>query len=499
MSHPRKQSIVRPEECCGSPLELKLDICTAIVSNLTLVAAKSNFQRVKPHLALALFLTGALFASASTEQLRGLVSARVEAEYPSLFGIYTNLHAHPELSFMETNTASLVAGEFRRLGFTVSERVGKTGVVGVLTNGSGPTVLVRGDMDGLPIKEDSGVPYASTDIVKDMSGKDQPAMHGCGHDAHVTSLIGTARLLAALKDQWSGTLVMVAQPAEEVGGGARAMLADNLYARFPKPDYALALHVTSLLPAGMIGYGEGPFLASVNSVDILVRGVGGHGSAPHTTKDPIVLASQIVLSLQTIVSRELKPGTAAVVTVGTIHGGLKRNIISDEVKLELTLRAFDDKVMAQLIDSIRRMCKGIAEGSGVPEDRLPVVTVTPESIPVTVNDPLLTRRLTSTFNEWFGAARVKQTPPITGGEDFSEFGRTEDKVPICLWWVGATDLKKFVESERTGVPVPSNHSATFAPVPEPTLKTSVTSMSAAVLEIMRTRQTAIPAARQSNQ
>jgi len=433
-----------------------------------------------------------LAAKAAPEEWSGLINARIETEYPTLFGIYTNLHAHPELSFMETNTAALVAREFRRLGFTVAEKVGRTGVVAVLTNGTGPTVLVRADMDGLPIKEDSGVPYASTDRVKDLSGKDQPVMHGCGHDMHVTSLLGTARLLAALKDKWAGTLVLVAQPAEEIGAGARAMLADNLYTRFPKPDYALALHVTSLLPAGMIGYGEGPFLASVNSVDIVVRGVGGHGSAPHTTKDPIVIASQIVLALQTIVSRELKPGTTAVVTVGTIHGGLKRNIISDEVKLELTLRAFDDRVMAQLIESIRRICKGTAEAAGVPEERLPLVTVTPESIPVTVNDSALTRRLTSAFKEWLGEARVKPTPPITGGEDFSEFGRTSEDVPICLWWVGATDLKKFVESERTGVPVPSNHSATFAPVPEPTLKTCVTSMTAAVLEIMGRTQTQKP-------
>ena len=421
--------------------------------------------------AVLLATASALSAATSPEPLRGLVTGRVEAEYPSLFDLYKNLHTHPELSFMEKKTAALVAGELRALGFTVTEKVGKTGVVGVLANGSGPTVLVRADMDGLPIKENSGVPYASTDIVQDISGTDQPAMHGCGHDAHVTSLIGTAHTLVALKDQWAGTLVLVAQPAEEIVAGARAMLAEGLYTRFPKPDHAIALHVTSILPAGVIGYGEGPFLAGVNSMDILVRGVGGHGSAPHTTKDPIVLAAQIVLSLQTIVSRELKPGTTAVVTVGTIRGGLKRNIISDEVKLELTLRAFDDKVMAQLVASIRRICAGLAQAAGVPEDRLPVITLTPESVPVTSNDPTLTRRLTGMFTEWFGAGRVKLQAPLTGGEDFSEFGRTPHRVPICMWWVGATDPAKIAESERTGVPVPSNHSATFAPVPEPTLKT----------------------------
>lgn len=423
-----------------------------------------------------------LIAATPPESLRTLVTSRVDAEYPSLLGIYTNLHAHPELSFMEVKTAALVADEWRRLGFTVTEKVGRTGVVGVLTNGAGPAVLVRGDMDGLPIRENSGVTYASTDIVKDATGKDQPAMHGCAHDTHVTMLIGTARLLVSLKDQWSGTLVLVAQPAEEIVAGARAMLMDGLYTRFPKPDFAIALHTSSNLPAGVIGYGEGPFYAAVNSVDIQVRGVGGHGSAPNTTKDPVVLASQIVLALQTIVSRELKPGTPAVVTVGTIHGGLKRNIISDEVKLELTLRAYDGKVMDLLVASIRRICEGTAKAAGLPDDRLPVVTLTPESIGVTTNDPALTKRLGAAFVKWFGKDRAKPADPVMGGEDFSEFSR--DGVPICMWRVGATDRAKFAESERTGIPVASNHSATFAPVPEPTLKACVTSMTAAVLELM---------------
>jgi len=439
--------------------------------------------------ALVILLFGAVVqlapaATVTPEPVRKLVNARVEAEYPSLLGIYTNLHAHPELSFMEVKTAALVAGELRTLGFVVTEKVGKTGVVGVLTNGLGPTVLIRGDMDGLPLKETSGVSYASRDIAQDMNGKDQPVMHACAHDTHVTSLIGVARLLASMKDQWAGTLLFVAQPAEEVVGGARAMLAEGLYTRFPKPDYALALHTWAQLPAGVIGYGEGPFLAAVSSVDILVRGVGGHGSAPHTTKDPIVLASEIVVALQTIVSREVKPGDTAVVTVGTIHGGLKRNIISDEVKLELTLRAFDDQVMAHLIASIRRICAGLGQAAGLPADRLPVVTVTPESVGVTSNDPALTRRLTAAFTGWFGSDRLKLTAPVTGAEDFSEFGQTAERVPICMWWVGGTDPAKVTASERTGVPLPSNHSAKFAPEPEPTLKTCVTSMTAAVLELL---------------
>jgi amidohydrolase len=428
----------------------------------------------------AVFFT--LIAATPPQSVQKLVTDRVAAEYPSLYGIYTNLHQHPELSFMEVKTAALVAEELKALGFTVTEKVGRTGVVGVLANGSGPTVLIRADMDALPIKESSGVIYASTDVVKDYQGKDQPVMHGCAHDTHVTGLIGTARLLAAMKDQWSGTLVLVAQPAEEIVAGARLMLEAGLYSRFPKPDCAIALHTVSNLPAGVIGYAEGPFYAMVNSVDIQVRGFGGHGSAPHTTKDPVVLASQIVLALQTIVSRELKPGIPAVVTVGTIHGGLKRNIISDEVKLELTLRAFDKKVMEQLVASVRRICEGTAKAAGVPDDRLPVVTLTAESANVTSNDPALTRRLGGAFVAWFGKDRAIVHEPVMGAEDFGEFSR--DGVPICMWRVGATDPARIAEAERTGIPVPSNHSATFAPIPEPTLKACVISMTAAVLELM---------------
>jgi hippurate hydrolase len=423
--------------------------------------------------------------AATDPALRARVTEQVEADYPLLYGIYTNLHAHPELSFMEMKTAELVAREWSRVGFAVTERVGKTGVVGVLTNGAGPTLMIRADMDGLPIREKTGLSYASTETVKDLDGKVQPAMHACAHDTHVTGLIGAARILAALKDQWRGTLVLVAQPADEIVGGARAMLADGLYSRFPKPDFAIALHTFASLPAGVIGYREGPMLASVNSMDILVRGVSGHGSAPQNTKDPVVLASQIVLALQTIVSREIKPGDAAVVTVGTIHGGLKRNVISDEVKLELTLRAFDDKVMDHLIASIRRICAGLTQAAGVPEDRFPVITLTRESVGVTSNDPKLTRRLEGAFTAWFGAERLKQVAPITGAEDFSEFGRTPERVPLCMWWIGGTDPAKRAESERTGVPVPSNHSPAFAPVPEPTLKTCVSSLAAAALELMR--------------
>ena len=417
-------------------------------------------------------------------EMRDAVRAKVAAEYPSLRGIYEHLHANPELSFMEVNTAALVAKELRALGIEVTEKVGNTGVVGVLRNGPGPTVLIRADMDALPLREEVPVPYASKATVKDLMGRDMPAMHACGHDMHVTGLIGTARTLSAFKSQWSGTVVFIAQPAEEIVGGARAMLSDGLYTRFPRPDYAIALHVSANRPAGVIGHTEGPATATVNSIDITVRGVGGHGSAPHTTKDPILLASQIVVALQSIVSREIKPGTPAVVTVGTMRGGTKRNIISEEVKLELTLRSFDDQVAEHLIASIKRICAGIAQAAGVPEDRLPIVTVTPEYAPVLVNTVELTRRLTGTFTEWFGKDGLEVRPAATGAEDFSEFGRTVDKVPLTMWFVGAADPAKFAAAEKSGVPMYSNHSPIAEFVPEPTLEVCVTSMSAAVLDLL---------------
>jgi amidohydrolase len=423
-------------------------------------------------------------AQAADPTLRSAVTAKVDAEYASLEAIYKDLHANPELAFMEVRSAAIVAKELRAAGFEVTEKVGITGVVGVLKNGPGPTVLVRADMDGLPIKEATGLPYASTTIGKDLSGKEQPTMHACAHDTHMTGLIGTARVLAAMKQHWSGTLVFIGQPAEEGVGGARAMLADGLYTRFPKPDYALALHTWAGLPAGVIGYGEGAFMAAATSVDILVRGVSGHGSAPHTAKDPVVLAAEIVTALQTIVSRELKPGTVGVVTVGSIQGGSRRNIIPEEVKLELTLRSYDDAVSEQMVASIRRICSGLGVAAGVPADRLPVVTVLSDSVGVTSNEAGLTRRVAGVLTAWLGADRVVAHAPVTAAEDFSLFGKTFEKVPTTLWFVGGTAPEKFEAARLTGVPVPSNHNFGFAPEPEPTLKAAVTSMSAAVLELL---------------
>jgi len=437
------------------------------------------------------FLVAALVAATSPAiaaeavPLPEAVAQKVAADYASLDALYKDLHAHPELSLMEENTAAKVAAELRAAGFEVTEKFGGTGVVAVLKNGAGPTLLVRSDLDALPVEEETGVPYASKVRAKDLAGREVPVMHACGHDIHMTCLVGTARMLAALRARWSGTLVMIGQPAEERGIGARAMLTAGLYRKFPKPDFALALHDNANLPAGTVGIVEGYALANVDSVDITVRGVGGHGAYPHTTKDPIVLAARIVTALQTIVSRETRPTDPAVVTVGSIHGGTKHNIIPDEVKLQLTLRSYSDAVRQHTIEAIRRICRGEAIAAGLPEDRLPIVTVAEDEFtPATYNDPALTRRVQQALAAALGAANVRTIDPVMGGEDFSQFGRTVEKIPISLFWLGAVEPARVAESERTGVALPSLHSSRFAPVPEPTIKTGVAAMSVAALDLL---------------
>ena len=312
-----------------------------------------------------------------------------------------------------------------------------------------------------------------------------PVMHACGHDMNMTCVVGAARVLAQLKDQWRGTLVVIGQPAEERGGGARAMLADGLFKRFPRPDFCLALHDWAEHAAGTVGYTPGYALANVDSVDITIHGVGGHGAYPHKTKDPVVLAAQIILGLQTIVSREVEPGEPAVVTVGSVHGGTKHNIIPDEVRLQLTVRSYTDEVRHQTIEAIKRIVRGQALTAGVPEDRLPEVKVLDDFTAATYNNPELTERLAGVFRSRFGDSNVIKTKPTMGGEDFGEFGRTEDKIPICMFYVGGVKPEALKESERTGKPLPSLHSPLWAPLPEPTIKTGVEAMTAAVLELMK--------------
>ncbi len=422
-------------------------------------------------------------AASPSAALRSDVSAAVNRDYASLDALYKHLHTHPELSFQEKESAARMAEELRIAGFEVTEGVGGFGVVGVLRNGNGPTMLIRADMDGLPVKEQTGLAYESKAKTVDAEGKTVDVMHACGHDIHMTVFAGTARVLAKFKEHWAGTVVMIAQPAEERGGGALQMLKAGLYERFPKPGFCLALHAKADLPAGTVGMVEGYAMANVDMLDITMRGKGGHGAWPHMTKDPVVMAAQAILAFQTVVSRETEPGKAAVVTVGSIHGGTKHNIIPDQVKLQLTLRSFTDEVRSNTLASVKRISRSMALAAGMPEDRMPTFEVTDEFVPALYNDPTLTGRLQGVFAQWFDAGSVTQVKPVMGGEDFSQFGRTADKIPICLFWLGAVDPKRYAASQQSGEPLPSLHSSSFAPLPEPTIKTGVLAMTAAVLEL----------------
>jgi hippurate hydrolase len=354
-------------------------------------------------------------------------------------------------------------------------------VVGLFRNGEGPTIMVRTDMDALPVIELTKLDYASMVRVRDKNDNEVGVMHACGHDMHMTCAIGTARVLVKLKDRWKGTLMLVCQPAEEVGAGAQKMLADGLFRHpFPKPDYALALHCDSWRAHGEIAYSDGMALANVDTVDIIVRGKGGHGAAPHTTVDPIVLAARIVLDLQTLVSRETNPTDPAVVTVGSIHGGSKHNIIPSEVKLQLTVRTTKDSVRKDILDGIARIARAAAMGARAPE---PIVKVDPsEFTPALVNDSRLTRKTVELFKEVLGADKIHERPPIMGGEDFSRYGRAG--VPIFLYFLGTVPPEKVAEAARENRPLPSLHSELYAPVPEPSIKTGVLTMSLAVLNLV---------------
>jgi amidohydrolase len=418
------------------------------------------------------------------DALQTQVLSRVAELYPRMEALYKDFHSHPELSLHEEKTSKRLADELQQLGLVVSQRVGGHGVVAVLNNGTGRTVLVRTDMDALPITEQTTAPYASTVKATDDKGNSVGVMHACGHDMHMTVFLGVAQVLTRLKDSWRGTVVMIAQPAEEKVQGAKAMLADGLFARFPKPDYCVALHCASDMPAGSVGLTEGYALANVDSVDILIRGVSGHGAWPHKTKDPIVLAAQTILALQTIVSRETDPTQPAVVTVGSIHGGSKHNIISDEVKLQLTLRSYSDDVRKHTIEAIQRMTRGLAQAAGLPEDRYPLVTIADESSPATYNNPELARRIMSVFKTWFSEERVISTKPIMGAEDFGLFGRTQDKIPISMFWLGTVDPARFEAHQRSGEALPALHSSKFLPAIEPTFKTGVAAMTSVVLDLL---------------
>ena len=412
------------------------------------------------------------------------LAAAIKADLPSLLAIYRDLHANPELSFQETRSAGILAAEARKLGFQVTTGVGQTGVVAVMKNGPGPVLLIRADMDALPVTEQTGLPYASKVKGRTREGVETGVMHACGHDVHMTAWIGAARRLAAMKQSWSGTLVMIGQPAEELGLGAKAMLDDGLFKRFPRPDTALALHDSADLPAGMVGYIEGYALANVDSVDLTVKGVGGHGAYPQRTRDPIVLAARIVTALQTLVSREIDPTEAGVVTVGSFIGGTKHNVIPDEVKLQLTVRSYTPEVRKTLLDGIARIARGEAIAAGMPEDRMPVMKLADESLPATFNTQPLTGRIAVAFSRQFGAGRVVRAKPQMGGEDFGRYYLADRSIQSLIFRVGGVPQAKWDAVKGEVTKLPSLHSSLWAPDPEPTIATAIVAMTAAALTVL---------------
>lgn len=441
-------------------------------------------------------------AETSGELLQGRVEITADMPTPgtNLGDLYTWFHMNPELSFKEIKSSAIMANELESLGFAVTSGLGDAwtrdksmrdngvvrpgvggyGVVGVFENGDGPTVLIRADMDALPVGERTGVSYASEVVDETWTGVTNGVMHACGHDIHMTSWVGTARELIAARDQWSGTLIMIAQPAEELGNGAKAMISDGLFERFPQPDYNLALHVSASLPSGRVAYSSGYALANVDSVDITVRGVGGHGAYPHTTKDPVVVGAAIVTAVQTLVSRNTNPQTPAVVTVGSFQAGAKHNIISDEAKLLLTVRSYDDETRAMLLEGIKRIAKAQAMAFGAPE---PEIFVEPDYTPSTYNDPDLASIAATAIGAAIGADNIMEVQPVMGGEDFSQYGRTDAKIPSLIYWIGAVEPEKWQAAQDSTLALPSLHSPFFAPDYAPTIETGVASMTATALAL----------------
>jgi hippurate hydrolase len=434
-----------------------------------------------------LFLAAAV--SASAQDLKTFVDGQV----PGLVSIYKDLHAHPELSHQEAHTSALVADELRKAGYAVTEHVGKYsdgsqayGVVAVLENGPGARLLIRSDLDALPVVEDTGLSYASHVHAKNAAGQDVGVMHACGHDIHMATLIGTARALAALKSQWHGTVMLIGQPSEETIDGAKAMLADRLYERFGKPDMAIALHDSNLHPAGQVAVTSGPALSGATSIDVTMRGIGSHGSRADLGKDPIVMAAQFITQIQTIASRQTDPRDPVVVTVGDIHAGTRRNIIPDEARMELTLRAFNEKTREAAISGIRRAAQGVALAAGVPEDRAPIITVLEnESTPVTYNDPALTSRIRTALAGLLGEQNVIDDPVVMASEDFGLFGLDGRQIPTVMFLLGAMDPAKFAEASAQGKELPGPHSNHFEPLPEPTLRTGVEAMTSSAIALLK--------------
>jgi hippurate hydrolase len=418
------------------------------------------------------------------------LDAKIDSNINDWVGTYKHLHTHPELSKEEKETSALVASQLKKFGYEVTPNFGTYpdgqaayGVVAVLRNGTGPTLYIRTDMDALPVTENTGLPYASKVREKKANGE-VGVMHACGHDLHMTVLIGTAKMMAETKEQWSGTLVMIGQPAEEVVAGAVAMLRAGLFTKFPKPDYVIALHDSSFLPAGTVGWHAGPMLAGADSVDITIRGYGGHGAAPYVTKDPIVIGSELVLALQTIVSRESDPLLPTVVTVGSFHSGTKHNIIPDEAHLQLTVRTMTPGQREKVLAAIKRMTDGITGAAGIPAERAAIVEVAKDNVPATINDPALTERIAVSLEKAVGKENVWPGQPIMASEDFSLFALEGNKPPISMFWLGASDPARWKEAEQKGARLPGPHSSEFAPLPEPAIRAGVKAMTTAATDLL---------------
>ncbi len=428
-----------------------------------------------------LFAVGLASVVQAQSKAQTAVDIQIDRGLPDLVKLYKDLHENPELSLQEVRTSAKMAVELKAAGFEVTTKIGGHGVVGVLKNGDGPTVLVRADMDGLPIIEKTGLPYASKVRVRNKEGVEVGVMHACGHDVHMGCFIGAAKVLACTKDHWQGTLLFVAQPAEEVVAGARAMLDDGLYKKFGKPDYALALHADPLKPVGVISYTDGLALANSDTVDITVKGKGGHGAAPHLSIDPIVLSARIILDLQTIVSREVNPLDPCVVTVGSIHGGTKHNIIPNEVKLQLTVRTTKTEVRKDVLEAIARIAKAAAVGAKAPEPE--VVVSETQFTPATVNDSALVKRTTTLLKGVLGDKNVQTRPPLMGAEDFGRFSK--DGVPIFMFFLGSVSQEKYDASLMPGAPaLPGMHTDSYYPEPDKAIRVGVRAMSLSVIDLL---------------
>ncbi|TFW36166.1 amidohydrolase [Massilia horti] len=426
----------------------------------------------------SLFL--APFSAANATEAPSGFGAQIDAVYPSVEALYIDLHRNPELSMNEHQTAKKLAERVRALGYEVTTGVGGTGIVALLRNGPGPVVMLRTEMDALPLKESTGLPFASSVVVRNAAGQEVPVMHACGHDLHMAAWYGTAQLMAANRQAWSGTLMLVGQPGEEMAAGAAAMLKDGLFTRFPKPDYAFTVHDDPILTVGKIGYHAGPFRASADAVNITIFGRGGHGSAPHESRDPIVAGARIVLALQTLVSRENNPMDPVVITVGSFHGGSRSNIIPDEVRMELSVRAFTEEVRKRVLASIGREVKGVALAAGL--DREPLIEI-PVSVPAIYNDPELIARVVPALQRALGVENVVDMGLRMASDDFTYFGRAG--VKAAELHVGAVTREQQEAAHRAGQPLPVPHSPLWAPAYQSTLKVAMNAQSAILMDLLQ--------------